>query len=474
MTHRIWKIAGLGLLCAALGSCIRYQPKPVAADRVLENFEERRLDAPDLMNHLVANHVVQDWPPPVWNLKTLTLAALYFHPDLDVARAHWGVAEAGRITAGERPNPTFNPLIGYNSTSPVSEVTPWIPEVALEIPIETAGKRGIRIAQARDLSDVARWNILSVAWSVRSGVRQGLLDLYAAQEMEALLVEQKDVQAENVRLLELQLGVGEASAYDVTQARIALDSSRLAALEASKQKAEARVHLAGALGVPAVALDGLQISFGDFEKRPAEIPAAEVRRKALLNRSDILGALSEYAASQSALRLEIAKQYPDLALGPDWQLDQSDYKWALGLSFILPLLNRNKGPIAEAEAKRTESAAKFLALQAKVLGDLDVAVAAGRAALQNAASAEAMRSNLQKQETAAKARWQMGEISKLEYLGLQIELASSALARLDASVKAQEAVGRLESAMQSPLDKTEWVLAVPQRNAGPSKERKDE
>jgi hypothetical protein len=68
----------------------------------------------------------------------------------------------------------------------------------------------------------------------------------------------------------------------------------------------------------------------------------------------------------------------------------------------------------------------------------------------------------------------MGEISKLEYLGLQLELASSALARLDASVKALEAVGRLESAMQSPLDKTEWILAAPQRNTGPSKERKDE
>ena len=474
MIHRIWKITSFGLLCAALGSCIRYQPKPVSADRVLENFEDRRLDAPELKNHLVMNRVVQEWPPPAWDLKALTLAAFYFHPDLDVARAQWGVAEAGRITAGERPNPAFNPSIGYNSTSPASEVTPWIPAVALEIPIETAGKRGIRIAQARELSDVARWHLLSVAWAIRGGVRQGLLDLYAAQEMETLLVMQRDVQAENVRLLELQLGLGEVSAYDVTQAQIALGSSRLAALEASKQKDEARVRLAGALGVPAAALDGLQISFEDFERRPAEIPAVEVRRKALLNRSDILGALSEYATNQAALRLEIAKQYPDLALGPDWQLDQSDHKWTLGLSLILPLFNRNKGPIAEAEAKRSESAANFLALQAKVLGDLDAAVAAGRAALQNAAAAEAMMSNLQKQETAAKARWQMGEISKLDYLGLQLELASSALARLEASVKAQEVVGRLESAMQTPLDKTEWVLAAPQRNAGPSKERKDE
>jgi hypothetical protein len=35
-----------------------------------------------------------------------------------------------------------NPLIGYNSTTPAVEVTPWIPEISLEAPIETAGNRG--------------------------------------------------------------------------------------------------------------------------------------------------------------------------------------------------------------------------------------------------------------------------------------------------------------------------------------------
>lgn len=194
----------------------------------------------------------------------------------------------------------------------------------------------------------------------------------------------------------------------------------------------------------------------------------------MLNRSDILGALSEYAASQAALRLEIAKQYPDLNIGPDWQLDQTDIKWTLGLSLILPLLSRNKGPIAEAEARRTECAARFLALQARVLEDLDAALAACRVAVQNSKTAEELLSNLNKQAESAKTRWQIGEISKIEYLGQHLELASSALARLDAAVKAQEAVGRLENAMQSPLDKTEWVLVTPQRDVGPSKERKDE
>jgi len=475
MTYRFLKIACLGLMVLFFWGCVRFHPKPVSAERVLEDFEGRRLDAPELKNHLLAGQAVKEWPPETWDIKTLTLAALYYHPDLDVARAEWGVAQAGRITAGERPNPTLNPLLGYNSTSPVEEVTPWIPEIALEIPIETAGKRGIRISQARHLSEAARWNILSVAWEVRSRLRQALLDLYMAQETESLLAKQQEIQAENVRLLELQLGIGEVSAYEVTQARIAFDNSRLAALEASKQKAEARIRVAGALGVPAVSLDGLRISFDAFARPPSDIPpGGDVRRKALLSRSDILAALSEYAASQAALQLEIAKQYPDINVGPDWQLDQTDHKWILGLALVLPIFSRNKGPIAEAEARRTESATRFLALQAKVIGDLDAAAAAAQSSLQKSKAADAMLSNLEQQEKTAKAKFEFGEISKLEYLGIQLEISASRLSRLDALIKVQQSIGELEDAMQSPLDKADWIMETPRRDSGQAKERKDE
>ena len=131
---------------------------------------------------------------------------------MDLARAQWGVAQAGRITAGERPNPSFNPLIGYNSSSPVSEVTPWIPEISLEITIETAGKRGYRIAEARHLAAAARWNMLKTAWDVRSRLRGALLQTYAAGENEALLVHAEKLQSEIVRLLEIRKAAGEASA----------------------------------------------------------------------------------------------------------------------------------------------------------------------------------------------------------------------------------------------------------------------
>jgi cobalt-zinc-cadmium efflux system outer membrane protein len=455
-------------------ACVRYHPRPIAPAKTMEDFEARRLDAPELGRFLTANKEVESWPPAAWDLKSLTLAALYYHPDMDIARAQWGVARGGRITAGERPNPSINPLAGYNTTSPTSEVSPWIPEIALELTIETAGKRGIRIAEARHLAEAARWQILSTAWSVRSRLRGALLEVYAAGELAALLADQEKLQTEFVRILEIQREAGEVSTYDLTQSRVALDASRLAAIEAARAKEEALAQLAAALGVSRRAVDGIAISFDAFRRAEPEFPAGEVRRHAVLNRSDIRAALSEYEASQAALKLEIAKQYPDIRLGPDYQFDQSDSKWTIGLALELPILSRNRGPIAEAAASREESAARFLALQSQVIGELDAAIEDCRAALRKFRTADDLAGNLAGQERAAKAQRELGEISPLEFLGIRLELNAGAQARLEALIQAQEAVGRLENAAQSPLDVKDWISTMSREPSGPEKERKDD
>ena len=91
----------------------------------------------------------------------LTLAAFYYQPSLDVARAVLAEAQAGVVTAGARPNPTlgFTPQYVFN---PGSE-PPWVAALNLDWPIETAGKRGARIAQAKHLSESARLAIIAAA-----------------------------------------------------------------------------------------------------------------------------------------------------------------------------------------------------------------------------------------------------------------------------------------------------------------------
>jgi outer membrane protein TolC len=323
--------------------------------------------------------------------------------------------------------------------------------VTLDIPIETAGKRGYRVAQAQHLSEAARLNIASVAWAVRARLRQSLVAFYGAGETVDIHRQQRRTLENWVQLIESRRQAGAASPFEVTQARLELDRARLRLHDVERQRDEARVQLASAIGLPVSALQGTSISFVGLMESPPDLPESEIRRQALLNRADILGALAEYAASESAMQLEIAKQYPDVRLSPGYKYDQGENEWALGLSVDLPLLNQNQGPLAEAEARRAQTAARFQMLQAKVVAELDRSSAAYRAALAKVRTAEKLLVNQRTQREIAQARWSAGDISKLELSSIDLEVHQMALARLEAVVQAQQAFGSLEQALQRPI-----------------------
>ncbi|MCX6897557.1 MAG: TolC family protein [Verrucomicrobia bacterium] len=439
----------LAVLAVLLTGCASFQDKPLSPQQTATEFDKRTLADAELKKFLETNlrREIVPWPPRSWDFQTLTMAAFYYHPDLDVARAQWATASAGRVTAGQRPNPTISVTPTYDTTTG----PPWIPGVSFDVPIETAGKRQHRITQATQLAEAARLNIAVVAWQVRSRLRSRLLAWHAAQENLALLRQQESLQVETVRLLEGQFNAGAVAAFTVTQARVALNQSRLALSEAERQIAVTRAQTADALGVPLTALDGITPDWSEFRQLPPQLADATARRQALLHRADILSALADYAASEAALRLQIARQYPDVHLNPGYQLDQTDNKWTLGLSVELPMLSQNQGPIAEAEAKRAEIAAKFNALQARVLAEIEQALVGYRASLRKAAAAGAMSSDLDAQLRSARGMLAAGEIPRADLVQRQLEVSAAALAQLDARIKAQEAFGALLDALQSQL-----------------------
>ena len=455
-----------------LGGCARFHPKPVSAEATAADFDRRSLLDPGLKKLIetATQTAVEPWPPVSWDLTDLTLAAFYYHPSLDLARAEWASAQARGITAGERANPSLLVAPGYNTTRSVP--SPWLPLAALDIPLETAGKRGHRMARAAQLSEAARLNIASVAWQVRSRLRNSLAALDAAQQSQELLAEQQAYHAENLQLLQRQYEAGAISAFELTQARIASDAAAFALSDAQRQSAEALVQVADALGLPAQALSGVELSPGELDRLPVESALTEARRQALSNRSDILGSLAEYAASQSALQLEIARQYPDIHLIPGYQYDQGEDKWSLGIGVTLPMLNRNKGGIAEASAAREEAAARFVLLQSGVIASIDSAVAGYRGALLARSEAETSLARQQEQEKTAAAMLDAGEISRGELLALRLQLSASALTRLSAIVKVREALGKLEDALQGPLGlpAAAWQIAPRTAENGDTKE----
>jgi len=449
-----------------IAGCATYYPEPILPENTAAAFDARSLADAGLRAFLETNQVAVPGPDGSWNLKQLTLVAFYYQPALAEARAQLLAAQAAKITAGERPNPSVSVTPGYDSQIP-GNYSPWLVPLTFDVPVETAGKRGKRIAEAEHLAEAARWNLVGTVWQVRSRIRVALLDFYTARETESLLAQQELAQSNVVRLLEGQLAAGAVSSYEVAQARTALATTRLARQDAVGKWRQARVELAHSLGVPTRALAGVRFSFATLTRFPRDLARAEVRRQALLNRADVRGALAEYAASQSALQLEIANQYPDLHLGPGYAWNNGnagDNQWELGLTVTLPVLNHNQGPVAEAEAKRTQAAAHFLTVQADAVAGIDSALAGYRAALQQVATANDLLDNSRKQLDSIRAREQAAELDPLAVANAEVEFAAGAQNRLNALVQAQQSLGKLEDAVQSPLTLPPETLNAAQNN----------
>ncbi len=449
------RVALLLLIIAVLAGCATFHNRPLAPGNTLAMFDARRLDSAETRHAVEASlrHSIAPWPPRRWTLALLTPVALHYSAVLAVAEAHARAVNAGVQIASEYPNPQFSFAPGYNTSSPAGE-SPWIFDYALSFPIPTAGRRAAAIRQARALSTAADFDVAGTAWQVRNRLRSRLLDLYAAGQQVALLRQQAADQRETSNLLQARYVSGEISAPAWLEARSAYQAIQYALVSAKTRATTARDALAAALGVPAAALQGMHFAFNEFTRPLGVAPKIAVQRNALLNRADILAALARYAASQYALQREIARQYPSLQIGPGFRWDQGQDKWSLGIGISLPIFNHNQGAVAAAEARRREAAAQFEVVQNRVIARVTRAMAAYRGARDSLSLATQAADSAAQAAQAVTAQFKAGETDALALFFARQTALRSALAHLNALIRAQTALTRLENALQQPLNST--------------------
>src|ERR1051326_7123205 len=99
--------------------CARFHSQPLSASANANALESRSLTNTEIKLFLEKNlhRDLSNWPEVEWDFEMLTLAAFYYHPSLEVARAQWAVAKGGEVTAGQRPNPTLTVTPTYNFTT---------------------------------------------------------------------------------------------------------------------------------------------------------------------------------------------------------------------------------------------------------------------------------------------------------------------------------------------------------------------
>jgi len=426
-----------------------YLPKPIEPAKIANKLAQRSVSDADFQTFLAAQEYPKNQLPiALWGENELSLSALFFHPDLNTARAQWRAAQAAQMTAAQRPEIGINGSADNHSQS--ANKSPWTYTLGIDIPIVTAGKREAQIAQAAGLTEAARIEIAQTAWQVHTRVAKSLLEYQYSVAQSAILKNEVTLRTAIADMLVKRMDAGMASSIEVSNARISLQKAEQAYMAESGRIAALGAALANDAGLSLNTFSQLKVQ--PFAKTEP-VSLNDLQYEALLNRLDIRASLARYEAAEAKLRLEIAKQYPDITLSPSKTLDQGDKIWSLGFSSLLTLINKNRGMIAEASALRELEVMQFEALQAKVIGDLNQSKAAYQAALEANIKAEAVLGSQQKRTEQAERQFNAGFADRLAFTSTQLENIIATQSVLSTAYQAQITKLNLEDVLQRSLDK---------------------
>lgn len=450
-------------LVALLSACAAAPPAPLDPAVSAHRLEARSLDDARVAAALARTGLST---AAGWNLDSLTVAAWALRPEIAVAAADVAAAMAAERTAAELPNPTLSldPAYLYDNAS--GNLSPWTLAASLGFTIETGGKREIRRAQSRAESQVRRWQLAEATWQVRQDIRKALIARLVAQQSLATAERETSLRQSFSAWVENAFRFGAVAQTDRLNAATSLAQAQGALRSARGDLATADAVLAAAVGVTSEHFPFKALTAPLIDMLPEPGGADVLRNEALINRLSVRRALADYAVTEQALRMAVAKQYPDISFGPGYIYDKGDRGVTLNLGFTLPLFHGGQAAIDEALAARAKAATQFEAAQSTALTEIETASARYGATLAAWTESKAAEEAADQAAAAVDRRLAMGAADRSEVVTAGLVQVASKRATLDALRAALDALGALEDGLQRPL----WpasTLVVPRPDTPP-------
>jgi outer membrane protein TolC len=179
-------------------------------------------------------------------------------------------------------------------------------------------------------------------------------------------------------MLKKRKSLGLSSSIDSNFNQIELNKNIQKLNEEQYQLNETKSKLASILGISAEKLNTMRIaninmdqSIEIFSKTlDDETKQRDVINLGLFNRIDLRIALAKYAVSESQLKLNVANQYPDIRFSPAYIFDYGSSKWLLGVTSLIPTVEKNKNLVEEAKKLRDIESLQVEKIQTSIINEL--------------------------------------------------------------------------------------------------------
>lgn len=290
-----------------------------------------------------------------------------------------------------------------------------------------SGKRGRRIDVARAALAAARQSRDDALRTLEAQLEQQYVSTVLGRAALGFAREVAEGSSRTLDLTRARLEAGAISEADVARVEVAKLEADQGVDAAAASLRQAKVALALLLGVrgPVPEFD---VDPDGFESAAVPPGLASATRESLVERAlrarpDVLAARSQLERAEAALALTRRQRFPDVTLSLSYAQEgttpaaPTPPTWTFGLAFPLPVLYRQRGEIARAEADRSAQSLALARAQATAASEVEEAWAAFEGAR---AQAERMQGRLlERARTAADLvaiQYQKGAASLLDLL----------------------------------------------------------
>lgn len=413
----------------------------------------------DFKQYLIKHGYAEEHLPLIsWGVDELTLCALFYHTKLDVAKQQLALARLAVKTAGVKKIPTINADIA-RSDQKNGDINPWAYGLSVDIPIATNDKRQFNIDKATKNVEASRLDVAEIAWQLRNQIATDLIAFHQNRAETELIQQEFDTHNHIARILAKRVDAGIAS-------RTALNNVRLLSLKTKHslnkklaQSKQLKAKLAADVGLTPERFSNIKIKplslTATLAKQAAllEVPleSKALQEQALLNRIDIRRSIAKYAAAEAEIKLQAAKQIPDITLSPGFLFEFGDKIWSLGFSSLLSLLHPNTALTEEAKQLQAIEGAQFEHLQASIIADISQAHVRYQTDKQNIDQAEAALAEQSKLEINMQKQFDSGLIDRLVLTEHTLNTLTAKQQLLVSQFALLKTTNQIENIMQKPL-----------------------
>jgi outer membrane protein, heavy metal efflux system len=283
--------------------------------------------------------------------------------------------------------------------------------------------------------------LAAIRLSVVADVKRAFYEVVHRKEQLANAQDNLALVEDLRRRVSVEVQVGEKGKLELTRAEAELARARAAVNSADVAVARARAMLKAVMGAPANQSFDTQ---GAAVGRTDLAPLPELRQQVFANHPALVEADSRIAQSKSVIDNERAKRIPQPTVSGEYERQPDQTFFRLGVTVPLPVWDKRKGPIAEAQAAVKRSEADARQRQLEIMAALERSYDQYEINDQQVQSIQASLREAEAAVEAARSAYRFGERGILEVLDAQRVLQGVRTDLLDALFARQSALIDLE------------------------------